>query len=69
MNPFTHSQDATVVFSGSTPTRTRLDQIAIAREFKTASQCFFIQGFNGFQFEPFERNKSYEGFGISLRKI
>ncbi len=59
---------ATVVFAGSTHARTRLYQIAIARELAIASERYIVQGFNGEHFEPFERNKPYQGFGISLKK-
>jgi hypothetical protein len=56
-----------VIFSGSTLVRTRLYQIALARELSAVSERFEIKGFDGIYFEPFQRNKSYEGFGVSLK--
>lgn len=59
---------AAVIFSGSTPARTRLYRIVIGRELETAADCFYIQGYDGSAFEPFQRNKAYKGFAISLKK-
>lgn len=60
---------AKVVFSGSTPSRTRLYQIAINHELSNFQSRFLIEGYtqkNGF--EPFTKNKSYDGFAISEKK-
>lgn len=58
-----------VAFSGSSVSRTRLYQIAIARELQQAIERFNIWGLTQDAVEPFERNKSYEGFLISLKSV
>jgi hypothetical protein len=60
--------DATVVFTGSTPARTRLYQIAISKEIFKVKHLFAIQGFTDGNFEDFEFGKGYEGFAISSKK-
>ncbi len=66
---FESKPDAKVAFSGSSSHRTRLYQIAIAHELENISQRFIIWGFNGNYFEPFVRNKRYEGFVIEPAKL
>jgi hypothetical protein len=58
---------ATVLFAGSTPSRTRLYQIVINTELEKATQLFNISGFYGDSFESFSKNKSYEAFAISKK--
>ncbi len=60
--------DAVVFIQGSTEERTRLYQIAIARELHHFKECFFIAGYNGVTFELFQRERSYTAFAISLKK-
>jgi hypothetical protein len=59
--------DSTVLFAGSSPSRTRLYQITISIEFEKATQIFNTSGFYGDSFEPFIKNKSYEAFAISKK--
>lgn len=60
---------AIVAFSGSSVSRTRLYQIAIARELQEATNRFNIWGLTQDAVEPFQRNKAYEGFLISLKSV
>ena len=61
--------NAIVAFSGSSISRTRLYQIAIARELQQAIDRFNVWGLTQDTVEPFERNKSYEGFLVSLKSV
>lgn len=60
-----HSQ-ALVAFSGNTPSRTRLYQIVLAREIQAASKQFVLSGLQGTNLVPFQPNRAYDGFIISL---
>lgn len=60
--------EAYVLFSGSTPERTRLYQIIIARELTYATATFSFWGMDeDGVLHPFAKNKSYIGFIISLK--
>lgn len=60
--------NAKVVFSGSTPSRTRLYQIAITHELSNFQTRFLIEGYTHEKgFELFTKNKSYDGFAISVK--
>lgn len=59
--------DAIILFTGSTPSRTRLYQIAISSELESVSKLFQIKGFDGKEFEDFLPNKNYEAFYISKK--
>jgi hypothetical protein len=61
--------DSIVGFSGSSVSRTRLYQIAIARELEEANTRFNVWGFTQDIIEPFQRNKAYEGFLISFKNV
>ena len=65
---FEQNPDAIVLFRGSTDSRTRLYQIIINKELESIIPIFSILGINGMKFEKFEKNKSYEGFAIILKK-
>lgn len=60
--------DSYVLFSGSTPERTRLYQIIIARELTYATATFYFWGMDeAGNIQPFIKNKSYIGFIISMK--
>lgn len=59
--------NAIILFAGSTPSRTRLYQIAINSELEAAQKLFVIMGYNGLSFEVFAKNKNYEAFTISKK--
>lgn len=61
--------EAIVAFSGSSASRTRLYQIAIAHELQDATSRFNIWGLTQDAVEPFRPNKAYEGFLISLKSV
>ena len=63
---FRHYPDATVVFSGNTPSRIRLYQAVLAREIRAASTDFVILGLQDEILEPLQPNHSYDGFVIFL---
>ena len=56
-----------IFFMGSTPARTRLYQIAIARELTQALDLFHIKGLTNDGFELFVANKTYQAFVFSLK--
>jgi hypothetical protein len=59
---------ALVAFTGSTPARTRLYQILLAREFDKASVLFNCWGLNETgDIKRFSKNRAYAGFIISLK--
>ncbi|HAK76455.1 MAG TPA: hypothetical protein DCM71_06005, partial [Runella sp.] len=60
---------AIVVFYGSSLARTRLYQIAISRELEQLEERFVVKGLANFIFEPFVKNKPYEAFSFSLKKM
>ena len=66
---FAQYPHATVFFAGSTPARTRLYQVAIARELEAAAPRLDIYGLIDDVPEPFERNKQYSGFVISHKQL
>ena len=59
--------DSTVFFTGSTPARTRLYQMAIVRELEAAKSMFDIQGLIGGLFYDFQSGTPYEGFAITRK--
>ena len=65
---FKENPSAKVVFTGSTPARTRLYQIALMQELPRAIRYFEVQGFTNGRWELFQPNRSYDGFVISWRK-
>ena len=54
----------TVYFTGSTPIRTRLYQIAINTYLEEFSTRYEVFGQYGDEVEPFQKNKKYESFLI-----
>ncbi len=56
-----------VFFMGSTPTRTRLYQMATNHELNEASKLFEIKGLTDDGFELFMANKTYQAFVIRLK--
>lgn len=65
---FEQKPQASVTFTGGDSTlRTRLYQAVIARELEQVSDRFTIYGVTDNDLEPFERNKTYHGFVISLK--
>lgn len=65
---FEQYPDSVVAFTGSTPSRTRLYQIALARELHLINERFDVKGLNENGFENFRSNQIYDGFVISLKK-
>ena len=65
---FEQFPDAIVLFKGSDERRTRLYQIIINKEMDSISHTFTFLGINDMKFEPFSKNKTYDGFAIILKK-
>lgn len=63
---FQHHPTANVAFSGSTPARTRLYQIILARERQAVAASLVISGVRNNTLELFQPNRDYEGFVIAL---
>lgn len=59
---------ARIFIQGSTPSRTRLYQIAISKYINEFEQKFDIWGFVGNEMELFLKGKNYEIFVISTKK-
>lgn len=66
-----HHPDSTIGFKGSSESRTRLYQVAIARELDEALERFNIWGIRTAdnQPEPFRRNIPYQSFFIAFKNI
>jgi hypothetical protein len=60
---------AIIYFSGSTPSRTRLYQIVIAKFYDDFSEEFVIDGYAEGKYITFEKNKQYEAFLITRKSI
>ena len=65
---FEQFPEAIVLFKGSDERRTRLYQIIINKEMDGISHTFTFLGINDNKFEPFIKNKTYDGFAIILKK-
>lgn len=64
---FEHYPTATVIFSGSTPARTRLYRVAISQNITLFDEIFFVRGVLGESVEPYQPNKAYDAFTIRLK--
>ncbi len=64
-----NNPEVIVGFSGSSDTRTRLYQIAIAKEFGKAIERFNIWGLLENTLEPFRTGQIYTGFFISFKNV
>lgn len=60
--------NATVFFSGSTPSRTRLYRLAISQNILLFDETFTIKGLLNGKAESYQPNRSYEGFTIQLKQ-
>ena len=58
---------AMIFARGSTPSRTRLYQISILKNWSVIITFFEIRGFSNGMWEIFKRNKNYEEFAIKAR--
>ena len=58
---------ASVLITGSTPSRTRLYQVVIARELVEIQKRFDIYGVTEMGDEPFRKGALYQAFVISLK--
>ena len=56
-----------VVIAGSTPSRTRLYQVVIARELAEIQKRFNVTGITDASNEPFSKGRSYRAFVISMK--
>lgn len=65
---FEQQPDAWVLFTGSTPARTRLYRIAISLELDQASEQFDVYGVCGGQLERFQANRPYDKFAFSRKR-
>ena len=64
-----HYPDAIVIVAGSTPSRTRLYQIAIKEYFLEINENFELQGFREGGWEVFNKNHNkYQAFSVTSRK-
>lgn len=61
--------NAKVFFTGSTPARTRLYQIVLAKEITKVTDFLTVLGLYDESLEPFEANKTYEAFVISKKNL
>ena len=61
---FTEFQGSQIFFSGSTPARTRLYRIVIAKYYHEFERDYLIFGFLNREAEHFQKGKNYEAFLI-----
>ena len=61
---FTEFKGSQIFFSGSTPVRTRLYRIVIAKYYHEFERDYSIFGFVNQEAEPFQKGKNYEAFLI-----
>ena len=61
---FAEFEGSKIFFTGSTPSRTRLYRIIIAKHYKDFEQVYSIFGFINQIPEPFQKNNNYEAFLI-----
>ena len=59
--------EAEIFIEGTTPTRTRLFQMAIVRELDDLGQYFDVYGFTDGREEIFQSGRNYQAFTISLK--
>ncbi len=62
-----HFQNANILIVGSSMSRTRLYQMAIAQNIKEIDKLFEIEGFRKGHWEKFKTGINFEGFLISLK--
>jgi hypothetical protein len=65
---FRRNKSAIVLFQGSTPARTRLYRIVIAKNSALFEGTFIVKGLLENKFENFTANRPYEVFSVSLKK-
>jgi hypothetical protein len=64
----TRYSEASVYATGSTDSRNRMYRMGIARYFEEVPQAYHVLGETSpWEFEPFEKNKNYIGFVITLK--
>lgn len=59
--------EAEIIIEGNTPARTRLYQIAIAREIDDLGRYFEIYGLGDDGLETFQKGRTYQGFVITIK--
>lgn len=64
---FAEFEDSRIYFSGSTPVRTRLYRIVIAKFHQNFEREYSIFGFINQIAEPFQKGRNYEAFLISKK--
>ena len=60
---------ATVIFSGSTPARTRLYRVAISQNLALFEETFFVYGLLTGKPEPYQLNRPYQAFTVRLKTL
>lgn len=58
--------DATIFFSGSTPSRTRLYRLAISQNIALFDETFTVKGLLNGEPEQYRPNTPYEGFTVQI---
>ncbi|MBO9614176.1 MAG: hypothetical protein J7619_15830 [Dyadobacter sp.] len=64
---FNSHPDQKIYFRGSTPTRTRLYQIAISKVYDQDNSDLFIKGYLDEDWVPFEPNVNFHGFLVEKK--
>jgi hypothetical protein len=60
--------DKTLIFLGSTESRTRLYQMVIVKHIEDAEKFFYLRGIRGGEIQDFIKGLNYDAFLINLRK-
>lgn len=66
---FQHYPNSIIAFNGSTPSRTRLYRIALSHELSNINKLYNVWGIVDETYQPFERDKAYLGFLLSLKGV
>lgn len=64
---FSQYPAATVIFSGSTPARTRLYRVVISQNLTLFSETFLVNGVLRGKQEPYQPNRRYDAFTVRLQ--
>jgi len=64
-----HYPEAIVIATGSTEARTRLYQMGIAKSFETIQRDYLVLGLKENNWEPFQKNMTYEAFLVKKNNI
>jgi hypothetical protein len=66
---FSKYPDCTILARGTTPSRTRLYQMAICSNLEYINQLFYVSGLNDERWDLFQKNVNYEAFLVMPKYV